>query len=184
MRYHKLTEQIYKGDNWDKSDVDSTVRKWLSEAAEKILEHKNQCSNPVALNGVMKILGLEPKGEEVNLHGKHCPNYCSCKNPKWGQRWCSHISWALCGGKRGYCLSKDGGLDTERHFDAEEWDMCPVKGCHAPRPSKPTKREELAEKLFRYWNPKYAWETTHEETKKDWREAADIALSFLGGKGE
>ena len=43
--------------------------------------------------------------------------------------WCKHINFNING--RYYCngVLIDG-------FDGDIWDICPVKGCHAPRPLK------------------------------------------------
>ncbi len=53
---------------------------------------------------------------------------CSVDQKKW---WCDHIDWDNNGECFIYKFYKNGWLIPENL----NWDICPVKGCHAPRPS-------------------------------------------------
>lgn len=51
--------------------------------------------------------------------------------------WCEHFEYVLCGMKMRWCYRTDGGTEKEAHlYIRDEWDICPVAGCHAPRPKE------------------------------------------------
>ena len=52
--------------------------------------------------------------------------YENSKDPEKEKEWCSH--WKI--NKSTQSFSWNG----ENHFWADDFDICPVKGCHAPRP--------------------------------------------------
>ena len=45
--------------------------------------------------------------------------------------WCSHIEWNTCEDKPKWKMHKNGWILGDK---LDDWDICPVAGCHAPRP--------------------------------------------------
>lgn len=92
--------------------------------------------------------------------------------------WCKHIEWTKFYGIDAWAL-----IGNPVVVVPDSWNICPVAGCHAPRPKEISLREQLAERLHNkyYQNQNVKWKDNSIEVE-DYLSLADVALEFLKGK--
>lgn len=160
-KYHPLTDRIM----WTKQNgeyFDRAIRSYLEACAEKLTRTSILFSKTNWKYSVREILGLGDVEtlsfcKACNARPCDCPDmeakertYCSypCSHfpetppketPK--QKWCEHCVW----------YSGNWAFNSNGHYlftGLNNWDICPVKGCHAPRPVTLTTQERLAQYLY------------------------------------
>ena len=129
----------------------------------------NRCKHGVHGTDCYKCYPSEPKTMKKDYDlDDHCPQTGDMvKTPVSGEWPCEHIKKGI---NVGWNLKTDftNTIPVPDHFDT-----CPVKGCHATRPPKPSLRDELAKKLRDYLGKQVKPGAIFSD------DLADISLAFL-----
>lgn len=145
-KYHELCGAIISECHLNiqgSNKLDKILRSYLEACAEE-LKSFGTPSEHVLFRAVLGLGDVEAsvKGKYAHINVSSDDVHSPKESPK--QEWCEHLKLI---DEQWHYFLPDGCGEYYRDV-VKDWDICPVKGCHAPRPKSLTTQERLAQYLY------------------------------------